>query len=448
MARARRSLAVSALVLAALLVASFPAPAAAVRTVGLSTATFDLALAAGQVGNGEVTVSNDGDEDIDVLIYAADQVVADDGAISYEVPTAQQATGVGTPASWVRMVVGAETKTVGNTPYVSLSPGEQVPVSFEIQVPENAPAGDHQMLIFFEMFNGGSATDSPSTSVTGRVGSRVRIRVAGEIVERLEVRPFVTKSVVLSKLLPYTFVVRNGGNIDKDFNARILVLDGDLQEVVSSVVTSETPVYAGANFEQSGSVETEKQLFGRYTMRLEVAYPREGSDAGATEIITVDKVVWVLPLWFVVGLIVIAGGIAIWLSWKKTQSEDARERRARRRKYREAHVRLPDADEEAGAHEESEVPVPRQSAQPGHRDETGDDALPRRVRREDAPRRRSAQRRSRWGTVRTPCQVGCCWSLVCSLFGAKAATSPDTQDAPALAGASCVSMRVRLLHAD
>jgi len=390
MARARRSLAVSVLLFAALLVASFPAPAAAVRTVGLSTATFDLALAAGQVGNGEVIVSNDGDEDIDVLIYAADQVVADDGAISYEVPTAQQATGVGTPASWVRMVVGAETKTVGNTPYVSLAPGEQVPVSFEIRVPENAPAGDHQMLIFFEMFNAGSSTDSASASVTGRVGSRVRIRVAGEIVERLEVRPFVTKSLVLSRLLPYTFVVRNGGNIDKDFSARILLLDGNLQEVLNSTVTSETPVYAGANFEQSGSVETSRQLFGRYTMRLEVAYPREGNDTSATEIMTVDKVVWVLPLWFVVGLILVVGGIATWLSWKKAQSADARERRARRRKYRESHVRLPDAEAEGEGGQRSDGAPPQQSEFP---DDQASDGPPQRPHRTSVPRRRSRRGR-------------------------------------------------------
>lgn len=396
MARARHSLAVSALVLVALLVASFPAPAAAVRTVGLSTGTFDFSLAPGQTGEGEVAVSNDGDEDIDVLVYASDQTVADDGTISYEVPTAQQATGLGTPATWVRMVMGAETKTVGNTPYVSLSPGERVPVAFEITIPEGAPPGDHQMIIFFEMFGGGEADgENASAAVTGRVGARIKTRIAGEIVERIDVRPFVTKSFVLAKLAPYTFVVRNEGNIDKDINARILLLDGDLQEVVSSLVTSDTPVFAGTNFEQSGAVDTGTQLFGHYTMRLEVSYPREGSEIGSSEIITIDKGVWFIPLWLVVALILIIGGIAIWLSWKKAQSEDARERRARKRKYREGHVRVPDVDEvvrgdmadagDAPAHERVDLEYGQQPGDQGERS--------RRSRREPAPRRSSTRRR-------------------------------------------------------
>lgn len=397
MARARRSLAVSVLLLAALLVASFPAPAAAVRTVGLSTGTFDLSLAPGQVGEGEVAVSNNGDEEIDVLIYASDQIVAEDGAISYEVPSARQATGLGTPATWVRMTVGAETKTLGNTPYVSLTPGEQVPVAFNIEIPENAPPGDHQVIIFFEMFGGDAASEGASTDVTGRVGARISIRIAGEIVERVDVRPFVTKTFVLAKLAPYTFVVRNEGNIDKDISARILLLDGNLQEVANSLVTSETPVFAGTNFEQSGAVDTGKQLFGHYTMRLEVSYPREGSDIGAPEVITIDKGVWFIPLWLVIALILIVGGIAIWLSWKKAQSADARERRARRRKYRESHVRVPEVEAlaEARGTDEDDAPV-HERLDAGHGLEPGGDGeRPKRSHREPAPRRRSAQRRSR-----------------------------------------------------
>lgn len=398
MARARRSLAVSVLLFAALLVASFPVPAAAVRTVGLSTGTFDLSLAPGQVGEGEVIVSNNGDEDMDVLIYASDQVVAEDGSVSYEAPSATQAGGMGTPATWVRMVVGAETKTLGNTPYVSLTPGEQVPVAFEIQVPDGAPSGDHQMFIFFEMFGGGSESEGPSANVTGRIGARISIRVAGEILERLDVRPFVTKGFVLSRVAPYTFVVRNEGNIDKDIDARIILLDGDLQEVVSSLVTSGTPVYAGTNFEQSGAVETGRQLFGRYTMRLEVSYPREGSEIGATDAITIDKDVWFVPLWLVVALILILGSIAIWLSWKKAQSADARERRARRRKYREGSVRVPDADLEArgqdGAGDDDGASA---QYEPSDSDDSGTpaDIDPGRSRRASAPRRRPTQRRSR-----------------------------------------------------
>ncbi len=328
MGRSRGTLALCALVLATLLAVTVPGAASAVRTVGLSTGTFDLSLAPGQTGGGEVVVSNNGDEDIDVLIYAADQIVSETGSIDYQAPSVTGMAGLGTPATWMSMVIGAETKTRGNTPYVSLAPGEQVPVEFELEIPEGAPPGDHQVIVFFEMFGGDSETEGATTDVTGRVGARVTVRVAGEVFEKLEVRPFVTRTFVLSQLVPYTYVVRNEGNIDKRIDARILLLGGDLEEVASSLETSDTPVFAGTNFEQAGSVDPGRQLFGRYTMRLEVTYPREGSEVGASDAITIDKTVWILPLWLVIALIVLVGGVAVWLSWRgaKRADEGKRER--------------------------------------------------------------------------------------------------------------------------
>ncbi|MHB1137257.1 MAG: COG1361 family protein [Coriobacteriia bacterium] len=326
MGRTGTRVALFAVLVAAVLAVSTQGTAFGVRTVGLSTGTFDLSLAGGQTGGGEVVVSNNGDEDIDVLIYAADQIVSDTGSIGYQAPSVTGMAGLGTPASWMRMVIGAETKTRGNTPYVSLAPGEQVPVEFELEIPEGAPPGDHQVIVFFEMFGGDSETEGATTDVTGRVGARVSVRVAGEVFEKLEVRPFVTRTFVLSRLVPYTYVVRNEGNIDKRIDARILLLDGDLEEVASSLATSDTPVFAGTNFEQAGSVDPGKQLLGRYTMRLEVTYPREGSEVGASDAITIDKTVWILPLWLVIVLIVLAGGVAVWLSWRSATRADERKR--------------------------------------------------------------------------------------------------------------------------
>lgn len=381
MGRGRGTMALRALLLATLLAVTVPGTASAVRTVGLSTGTFDLSLAGGQAGGGEVVVSNNGDEDIDILIYAADQIVSETGSIDYQTPSVTGMAGLGTPATWMSMVIGAETKTRGNTPYVSLTPGEQVPVQFELQIPEGAPPGDHQVIVFFEMFGGGdSETEGATTDVTGRVGARVSVRVAGEVFEKLEVRPFVTRAFVLSQLVPYTYVVRNEGNIDKRIDARILLLDGDLDEVASSLETSDTPVFAGTNFEQAGSVDPGRQLFGRYTMRLEVTYPREGSEVGASEAITIDKTVWILPLWLVIALIVLVGGVAIWLSWRGAQRADAR-KRERNRASREAQVTDSRLAGEHGEGEIAEAPSVR-SREP-------------QARRSREVRRRSARKRER-----------------------------------------------------
>ncbi|MDY0340401.1 MAG: hypothetical protein RBS17_04230 [Coriobacteriia bacterium] len=331
MRHSRRGVVLLALSVVTALAISAPSTASAVRTVGLSTGTFELSLAGGQSGGGEVAVSNNGDEDIDVLIYAADQIVSETGSIDYQAPSVTGMSGLGTPATWVRMVIDAETRTRGNTPYVSLAPGEQAPVAFELEIPEDAPPGDHQVIIFFEMFGGGDADDeAASADVTGRVGARVSVRVAGEVFEKMEVRPFVTRTFVLSQLVPYTFVVRNEGNIDKRIDARILLLNGDLEEVASSLETSDTPVFAGTNYEKAASIDPGKQLFGRYTMRLEITYPREGSEVGASDAITIDKTVWILSLWLVIAVIVLVGGVAVWLSWRSARRVDARKRERER----------------------------------------------------------------------------------------------------------------------
>jgi len=123
-----------------------PTSATAVRTIGLSTGTFDFSVAAGKGGTGEVVVMNNGDENLSVLIYAANQKVDASGAISYEVPNRDDQGVQYNPALWLQIKIGKQTQTVGNTPYIELTPGEQVPVSFEMLVPQGTPPGDHQVL--------------------------------------------------------------------------------------------------------------------------------------------------------------------------------------------------------------------------------------------------------------------------------------------------------------
>lgn len=306
-----------------------PLPAAAVRTVGVSQGTFDFSLAAGQQGTGELYVTNSGDEDLRVLIYAADQIVDAEGDVTYQVPNRDNGGVLGTPASWVNMRIQAETKTFGNTPYVEMAPGESIPVAFDITVPPNTAPGDHQVLLFFEM-TGGSTEGSNSTSVSGRVGARLRVRVAGEVVERVEVRPFASRSLMIGKLNPYTFVIRNSGNVDKRIDARLVLLDGDLQEVYASDVATGTTVYAGTNQEFGGVLETDRQLLGKYTLRLELSYPREGAEVAIPETVNIDKTVWVVPLWLVIAVVVIVGGGAAWMSWRQSQKAAKRKAEARR----------------------------------------------------------------------------------------------------------------------
>ena len=48
-------------------VLAFPAPALAKRTLGRSAVTFEFNVAAGQTGQGELLVTNDGDENGEIM---------------------------------------------------------------------------------------------------------------------------------------------------------------------------------------------------------------------------------------------------------------------------------------------------------------------------------------------------------------------------------------------
>ncbi|PKQ20451.1 MAG: hypothetical protein CVT66_04745 [Actinobacteria bacterium HGW-Actinobacteria-6] len=313
-----------------------PTSATAVRTIGLSTGTFDFSVAAGKGGTGEVVVMNNGDENLSVLIYAANQKVDASGAISYEVPNRDDQGVQYNPALWLQIKIGKQTQTVGNTPYIELTPGEQVPVSFEMLVPQGTPPGDHQVLIFFEMRSDATGAEGEATpQVSGRVGARISVRVEGEIVEKIDVRPFATRGFILGKTLPYTFVLLNEGNIDKPFSAKLTLLDSNLGEVLSSNVTTDSVVYAGTNIEFSDVLRTQKQLIGKYTMRLEIEYPREGSDVNIPETLKLDKTVWIVPLWLAIAVVVVVGLALILASYK--QSVHSAERRIeKKRQEREA----------------------------------------------------------------------------------------------------------------
>lgn len=315
-----------------LLVLLVPAQASATRTIGLSTGAFDFSLAAGKSGSGEVTVMDNGDENLSVLIYAANQRVSDTGAITYEVPNRDDQGLQYNPASWLRLQIGKSTQALGNTPYIEMKPGEKVNVAFDLTVPEGTPPGDHQILLFFEMMSDAKATQGQATpQVSGRVGARIKVRVAGDVVEKVEVRPFVAKGFILGQAMPYTFVIHNGGNTDKPIKAKLLLLDSNLSEVMSSDVATEAVVYAGANVEYDGVMRTAKQLIGKYTLRLQVEYPREGSTVAIPETVEINKTVWILPLWLAIAIVVVVGMALIWASWRASvRSAEKRMRREKR----------------------------------------------------------------------------------------------------------------------
>lgn len=350
--RRRAALAVCLAVVAALLV---PGSASAERTLALSTGSFEFQVAAGQTGKGSVIVMNPSKEPIEVYIYAGNQVVDEQGRVSFEIPKPGEVGGIENPASWLEVTMSSDMKSRGNVPYIELDPNERKEVGFTFEVPEGVPPGDHQILLFFEMAPPKDVkADEAHAVVSGRLAARIRIRVKGEIVERLLIKPFVVRSFIIGDRVPFSYAIRNEGNIDKIVRARVTLTASSGAELVSQEQT-ETTVYAGAMAENAGVVRPPGMMLGRYTVRLDVEYPREGAQTDIPERLSEQRTVWVVPLWLAIGVILVLGGLAMWASWRASVKAATRkiERERREARRRDARARAEAASDEPGLADES-----------------------------------------------------------------------------------------------
>jgi hypothetical protein len=304
-----------------------PTPALAVKTLSLSTGTIQLSLPAGASGGGSITVANTGTEIIDALVYVADARIDAKGMPVYDRPKAGAAPVAHSPATWVGLQMPPEAKTIGQTPALHLKAGEQTVVSFTETVPPNARPGDHNAVVFFEMFEPDPTSTSGAVSkVTGRIGARIVTKVQGQIRDSLVVTGFQMPGFVIGDSAPYSFTVVNDGNVDKRYSATLGLASGQ-----PSVVASNGVAYAGDHGAYSGVVSLKGAPIGPGTAVLLVKHQLVARDSSASaEVIKEvrqERQVFVVPWWLVILVVAIVAIALLWLTWFFTM-------RGRRRKAR------------------------------------------------------------------------------------------------------------------
>lgn len=214
----RLTLRAAAAALACVLALAVPAPAHAVRTLGVSEGVFEIALPPGGTFTGQFYGENAGDEDLPkIYVYAADIRYDERGNVSY-VPVTKDissdpATTLTSGASWVHLSLPAETKMDFNAPWVSLAVGEQLPVGFTVSVPDKTPPGDYGVAVFLEMGSVDASSTGSVSAVSGRIGSRLRIRVLGEILQDFRFDFGGMPRILFGRDLPLDFLLDNRGNI-------------------------------------------------------------------------------------------------------------------------------------------------------------------------------------------------------------------------------------------
>jgi len=318
----------NALVIGAMLVATFALPAAAhaTRTLGLSAGTFNFEVPASGELTGVVVVSAEGDEAMKVMVYASDQKVDENGNVTYIAPTRADIASLGNPSSWVRIAMPANSKSIGNIPYLELAPGEKVPVEFSLSVPPNTEPGDHNVLVFFESFELPAAGETVQSTISGRLGSRITLRMPGELFKKLEVRPFNVPAFVTNGEVPYDFVVRNLGNVDQRVGARILFLDRNGNEVASQTPINGRTLFAGSNTLSTGTVLAQGVAIGPYKVRLDVTEVDDQGEAinQGKDTITQEKTVWLIPLWLIIAAGVLVIVVIVRVIWASAASSTRR----------------------------------------------------------------------------------------------------------------------------
>ena len=305
-------------VLAALFFAGVVHSAHAERTIALSTGTVQLALPSGGSAADEFAVANNGDEPLKALVYTNDVIYGEDGLPEYVRPTGAVGEYAKSPASWLSLRLPAETKVVANTPYIELEPGQEMVLEFEMRVPVEATPGDYNAIIFFEMFDD-SASAGTSSKVSGRIGARIVVRVAGDVIEDLEVAPFWVRGFVIGSDIPYKFTFTNAGNVDKRYVPSMVLLDRSEAEVARTELEESAIVYAGDARTYTGSVDAGTSLFGQYTLRSEIAYDKETAPGTfVPDVLEEDRTFWVVPLWFAILVIAFVAVPFLWLVWRTT----------------------------------------------------------------------------------------------------------------------------------
>ncbi len=328
----------AALAVALLVFAAFPSPASAERTIAISSGSFEFEVDPGEQMTGEVVVINPGEEPIKVLVYTADQEFDETGQVSYSVPNRSDPDFARRPTSWVRLEMPADAKAVGNTPYLEMEPGERVPVSFLFQPPANATPGDHNVVLFFEMFEFSDEAGGVVSQVTGRVGSRLQMRVRGAWTERLTVQPFVVPWLRVGSEIPYELALNNTGNLDQRLSVATVLFDRNRVEVARDEPLLATLVFADTSRVLEGTVEGGGQFLGRYALQAEVyRVDDEGQILDEYDPIVEQRDIWLVPVWLLIalGVFVLALLVRVLTGLLARRREAERERAAERERRRE-----------------------------------------------------------------------------------------------------------------
>ncbi len=179
------------------------------NAVGAGRPNFGYRADPGASVNDSLDVSNRGDTTLTLKVYAADAFTPHGGGIDL-LPEDQKSIDVG---AWIRL----------DSDSITVKPQQTVVVPFTLTVPADATPGDHAGGIVTT-----TTTGSGQFAVERRLGSRVLVRVSGDLTPKLEVSQVSVSyppefNPLTSSIATITYTVANSGNVRLDAHPRITV---------------------------------------------------------------------------------------------------------------------------------------------------------------------------------------------------------------------------------
>lgn len=266
------------------------------NTNGTGRANFSYDVEPGAVVTDTMVVVNTGTEPLPLAVYAADAFTAPSGEIDVLVDGAPS-LGAGT---WVAVPPTA----------LQLAPGESADVAFTISVPADARPGDHAAGIVTSL----TSRDASSTlSVDRRLGTRINVRVAGELTPAAAVTG-VTASYEGS-WNPFDsgrLIVRY--SLENTGNTRLTGLETVTTSGVAGMLSTTTPPTQVTEIIPASTIEMEREVpafsLGWITGTLTIAPAGVGLGAGAVSEVVTDFAIPAVP-WSLYGLIALVVGAAV-----------------------------------------------------------------------------------------------------------------------------------------
>ncbi len=213
----------------------------------ISPPNFEIEAEPGQVVAQVIRVSNRGDSPLPITMQIA----------GFQ-PTGQQ--GQVALSEEKEAEFGVVTWTTVTPKEFTLASGDEQEVTFLIVVPDSAPPGGQYMSILASL-GGGDATQG--VTVGQRIGSLILLRVAGEVVEKVELTSLDAPALASKGPINFDVLVSNIGNVHVS-PAGVITIKDTFGNEIEKLTLEQRNVLPGSERAFSATWDTGWRM-GRYT---------------------------------------------------------------------------------------------------------------------------------------------------------------------------------------